>query len=79
YYITTQVANEFEVLLKLPEEELKNKINPRIAEGIIKVRKGEVDIFPGYDGEYGRINIRWAKENDLGKDQTALNKQLELF
>lgn len=74
-FITTQIAKEFEVLLDLPYEELKSRINPKIAEGILKVRDQEVDIFPGYDGEYGKISIRWEKQ------ETKIKKgsQLELF
>ncbi|MEN3013279.1 MAG: endonuclease Q family protein [Endomicrobiia bacterium] len=78
YYITTQVGTEFDVLLKMSQHELQSKINPKIAEGIIKVREGEVDIFPGYDGEYGKINIRWNK--DIKSQKTSsFDKQLELF
>lgn len=77
FYITTQVATEFDVLLKMPENELSKKVNPKIVEGIIKVRNSEVDIFPGYDGEYGKINIRWDK--NLEEDKHISNKQLELF
>lgn len=75
-YITTQVGKEFEVLLDMSEEELRNKINPKIAEGILKVRNNEVDIFPGYDGEYGKINIRW---DDKKETYNLNNHQLELF
>ncbi len=79
-YITTQVAAEFEVLLSLNEEELRKKINPRIVEGIMKVRNGEVDIFPGYDGEYGKINIRWDNANITSQETVSKpSNQLELF
>ncbi|MCX7941357.1 MAG: endonuclease Q family protein [Endomicrobia bacterium] len=77
-YIVTQVAPEFEILLDLSEEELRRKINPRIAEGVIKVRKDEVDIFPGYDGEYGKINIRWTSTGS-SYESYKVGKQLELF
>ncbi len=75
-YITTQVGNEFEVLLELNEEELKKKINPKIVEGILKMRSGKLDIFPGYDGEYGKITIMWDKKEEVTQYN---NKQLELF
>ncbi len=75
-YITTQVGNEFEVLLEFSKEELNKKINPKVVEGILKVRSGEVDIFPGYDGEYGKISIIWDKKEEVSQSNT---KQLELF
>ncbi len=77
-YIVTQVGTEFDVLLYLSEDELKKKINPRIVEGILKVRNGEVDIFPGYDGEYGKISIRWGNK-DMGKSDSEHSGQLWLF
>ncbi|MFN3551310.1 MAG: endonuclease Q family protein [Endomicrobiia bacterium] len=76
-FITTQVGTEFDVLLEFSEEELKKKINPKVVEGIIKARNAEVEIFPGYDGEYGKINICWDKKyQEVIKQE---NKQLELF
>ncbi len=76
-YITTQVGTEYDVLLEMPEEEIKRKINPTVVEGILKVRANEVDIFPGYDGEYGKVSIRWNKNS---KQDIYKNKQqLELF
>lgn len=78
-YITTQVGTEFEVLLDMPEDELKRKLNTRIAEGILKVRNGEVDIFPGYDGEYGKISIRWLKKEETEQALPQEETQLKLF
>lgn len=49
--------SEFNVLLDMKEEELK-KIAPRkITEAIMKVRRGELSIAPGFDGEFGKIKI----------------------
>ncbi|MCX7956719.1 MAG: endonuclease Q family protein [Endomicrobia bacterium] len=80
YYITTQVASEFDVLLNIEEEELNRKINRKIVEGIMKMRNKQVDIFPGYDGEYGKINIKW---NDINKEENintiVSENQLTLF
>lgn len=55
-------GNEFFVLLDAPEQELKNATTHEIAEGIIRVREGKVIIIPGYDGEYGKIQI-FSKED----------------
>src|SRR3989338_2224474 len=49
--------NEFAVLLDAPEKELQEATLPEIAEGIVRVREGKVQIEPGYDGEYGKIKI----------------------
>jgi len=49
--------NEFEILLNVPDKDLLSSIPERIAQGIIKVRQGKVNINPGFDGEYGIISI----------------------
>ena len=71
-FIASKAGSEFEALLKKPEEELKTFCNHKIVEGIMRIRNAQVDIYPGYDGEYGKINI--FKEADLNK-----NQQLTLF
>ena len=50
-------APEFEILLKLPLDELAHFVPPKILEGIIRVREGNVLITPGFDGVYGEIKI----------------------
>ncbi|MDI6784925.1 MAG: endonuclease Q family protein [bacterium] len=64
--------NEFHILLDLTEEELKRGGMPsRIIDGIMKVRKGELTILPGYDGEYGIISI-FPKDTEKQPDQLSL-------
>ncbi len=48
---------EFEILLDLSESELYEITERKIAEGILKVRSGSIDIIPGYDGEYGKVSL----------------------
>lgn len=53
----TAQASEFDILLKFSDSELASLGEPRVAEGIQRVRRGELDIAPGYDGEYGTVHI----------------------
>lgn len=55
--ILAKFGTEFEVLGKVPEEDLRKGINSRIAEAIIRSRQGKANISPGYDGEYGKVSI----------------------
>ena len=73
--LINRFGSEFEILLELEETQLEKISNRRIVEGIIKMRKGEIEISPGYDGEYGRISIKWSKEV-LSEDK---EEQLSLF
>lgn len=50
-------GTELSVLLDASESNLKSAADPKIAEGILRVREGRVKVIPGYDGEYGKISI----------------------
>jgi uncharacterized protein (TIGR00375 family) len=70
--LVSTFQNEFHILLDLTEEEMKRGgMPPKIVEGIMKVRKGELTIQPGYDGEYGIISI-FPKETEKPPDQLSL-------
>lgn len=51
---------EFAVLFDTPEDELVKLSSKELAQNIIKVRRGALDIVPGYDGLYGQVHIRGA-------------------
>ena len=52
-----EIGSEFKILLESSLEELKAVTLSRVAEGIIKVRQGNVKIEPGYDGVFGKTII----------------------
>jgi uncharacterized protein (TIGR00375 family) len=70
--LVSTYGSEFRILLDLPLEELEKSTPPKILEGIKRVREGNVNIVPGFDGVYGKIQIFGEKE----KEET---KQLGLF
>jgi uncharacterized protein (TIGR00375 family) len=67
-------GTELDILLKVPQEDLQRGLSSRVAEGILRVRQGKVNIQAGFDGEYGKISIFDEKE----KTQEG-EKQLSLF
>lgn len=72
YAIVPRLGTELEVLTEVNEDELLKKIPPKIAKAIVNVRNGNVNILPGFDGEYGKIEI-------LKKEEKSGEKQLDLF
>ncbi len=76
YEAMTSKFSEFEILLDLNEETIKTISNPAVAQAVMKVRKGEVRVEGGFDGQFGKINIFDQGE----RDKLLLKpKQLGLF
>lgn len=69
-------GSEFAVLLDLPSEELRRIAPPRVFEGIMRVRRGELKIVPGHDGVYGKIQIFPEGQREAPPAQGA---QMTLF
>ena len=63
--------SEFNLLVEVTENDLSSHIDPKIAEGIKRVRSQQVNILPGFDGEYGTIKI-FDREKDSEKSQMTL-------
>ncbi|MDR5709390.1 MAG: endonuclease Q family protein [Armatimonadota bacterium] len=55
--LVERFGGEFAVLMDVPLEELRKVTPPRVVEGILRMRTGQVHIEPGYDGEFGRIHL----------------------
>lgn len=51
------IGPEFEILRTVPLEEIRQKSEFLIAEGIERLRNGEVERISGFDGEYGTIKL----------------------
>ncbi len=72
--ITTEGGSEFHVLLDMDEAGLTALAGERVALAVMKVRRGELDLAPGFDGEFGKIKIlgRAEETRPTGPAQTSL-------
>lgn len=70
--LVKKFKNEMNILLKVSGDDLKQHAPAKTAEGILRVRRGDVKIQPGYDGEYGKIEI-------FPSDDKEQEKQLTFF
>lgn len=67
-------GSEFRILLDLEEKELRSFIDDILVRAILQVRRGRVQVQPGYDGVYGRVKIE--KEEPFSANSSP---QLSLF
>jgi len=65
YFSLVSRHPEFEILIDQPLEKLQEIMEKELSELIMKARRGELEIIPGYDGVFGRISIK----NPAGQQQ----------
>lgn len=63
---------ELGILLDKSFEEIETANVPLLAEAVKKMRTGEVNIDPGYDGEYGKVNLFSRQEKERLKGEKNL-------
>ncbi|HEX8931724.1 MAG TPA: endonuclease Q family protein [Patescibacteria group bacterium] len=61
--LCSDLGSELDILLKNPLPEIERVGGGKVAEGVKKVRMGEIAIAPGFDGEFGKVTI-WSKEEE---------------
>lgn len=57
-----KIGPELYLLREAPIEQLKKEGGPLIAEGIRQLRAGRVEAQPGFDGEYGKVQLLSAEQ-----------------
>jgi len=66
-------GSELNILLKTPVADIQKEAGVRIAEGVARVRKGDIVILPGFDGQYGVVKI-WDDKKTSEKQEEAVNQ-----
>jgi uncharacterized protein (TIGR00375 family) len=69
--------NEFHILMDEDVKTIASLSTPQIADGIGKVRTGDIVIDPGYDGVFGVVKI-WKSEKDK-ELVSSLGEQTAIF
>lgn len=67
-----QVGPELDVLRNAPIHEISRCSDPMVAEGVRRMRAGEVKIAVGHDGQYGTVSVFTPKERDSLRGQSTL-------
>ncbi len=55
--LISKLGSEFEILLRIPIEEIKQIVSPVLGEAINRIREKRVMRQPGFDGEFGAIKV----------------------
>ncbi|MGI5894743.1 MAG: UvrD-helicase domain-containing protein [Candidatus Merdivicinus sp.] len=67
-----ELGNEFFILRECPLEDIRRTAGEVIAEGIRRLRAGEAERIPGYDGQYGVIRLLQQEEVEQLSGQYSL-------
>lgn len=67
FELLRRLGPEFDILRAVPLEDIRLISDPLIAEGVSRLREGNVKRIPGYDGEYGIIKLFDSEEISPGK------------
>lgn len=68
--LVEKAGTEINVLLEFSLEKLTSLTEARIVEAIRRMREGKLTVSPGYDGEYGVVNIFSAEEKKQAKQHS---------
>lgn len=69
--LVTRLGGEFNILLDAPEAVLNSSMDSKLVSGIRRVRAGEIEVEPGYDGVYGKVRI-FSNDNSSASQQQSL-------
>ena len=66
------IGAELFILREAPLAQIEQESSSLIAEGISRLRQGQIKLIPGYDGEFGKVTIFSKEEINELKGQSSL-------
>jgi uncharacterized protein (TIGR00375 family) len=70
--VLNKLGSEFDILHGLDIDAIEQAAIPLLGEAVARMRRKEINIIPGYDGEYGRIRIFNEQERETLLGQQSL-------
>lgn len=67
-----ELGPELAILRSVPLPDLETVAGVTVAEGVRRLRSGDVQVSPGYDGAYGKVSILTPGERETLSGQTRL-------
>lgn len=71
-HATRSLGSEFHILLDAQIADIRSAMGAHIAQGIERMRAGDVHVKPGYDGEYGIVSVKKPGEEWDKKQMTLI-------
>lgn len=71
----SRLGPEFSILREFPLEEIRGTAGGLIAEGVGRLRRGEITWRPGFDGEYGSLRLFTPAEIERLRGQISFFEQ----
>lgn len=71
--LTLTLGDELNILLHVSLEQIEKIAGGKVSEGVKKVRSGDINILPGFDGQYGIVKI-WT--DAISKKEIDISSQI---
>ncbi len=75
FRLLDQVGPELHILRSASPDELRRAADPLLIEALLRMRRGELRIVAGFDGEYGRVGL----VSETERDHKGASLQMGLF